>query len=53
LYSYKLKTNGLNTQFVIDCNNICVYISDSLPYCICFDGLYENTVHEVIEKYQN
>ncbi|KAI8970799.1 hypothetical protein BDB01DRAFT_731371, partial [Pilobolus umbonatus] len=21
--------------------------------CICFDGLYENTVHEVIEKYQN
>jgi hypothetical protein len=75
LYSYKLKTNGLNTQFIIDCNNICVYISNSLPCkmnnddnmfldiklnkflkdtdCICFDGLYENTVNEVIDKYQN
>jgi hypothetical protein len=75
LYSYKLKTNGLNTQFIIDNNNICIYISESLPCknnnddnmflnvkinrffnetdCICFDGLYENTVHEVIEKYEN
>lgn len=75
LYSYKLKTNGLNTQFIIDCNNICVYVSNSLPCkmnnddnmfldvalnkfykdtdCICFDGLYENTVNEVIEKYNN
>ncbi len=75
LYSYKLKTNGLNTQFLIDCNNICVYISNSLPCknntddnmflnlklntffrngdCICFDGLYQNTVDEIIEKYNN
>lgn len=30
-YSYKLKTNGLNTQFIIDCNDICVYMSNSLP----------------------
>jgi hypothetical protein len=75
LYSYKLKTNGLNTQFIIDCNNICVHMSNSLPCknntddnmflniklnkffkngdCICFDGLYQNTVDEIIEKYNN
>lgn len=76
LYSYKLRKNGLNTQFIIDMNNICVYISESLPCkmnnddnmflnnvnfhkffkysdCICFDGLYENTVNEVIDKYNN
>ncbi|GAA5813155.1 hypothetical protein MFLAVUS_006628 [Mucor flavus] len=26
---------------------------DSLPYCICFDGLYENTIKEYIDKYKN
>lgn len=74
LYSWKLKNNGLNTQFIIDINRICVYISDSLPCkqntddnmfldinpdlfyyetdCIAFDGLYENSVHEYIEKYK-
>lgn len=31
LYSWKLKTPGLNTQFVIDVNDVVVYISDSLP----------------------
>lgn len=31
LYSWKLKTPGLNTQFVIDVNDIAVFISDSLP----------------------
>lgn len=30
-YSWKLKTPGLNTQFVIDVNDIIVYISESLP----------------------
>lgn len=75
LYSYKLKKNGLNTQFIIDINNICIYISESLPCknnnddkmllnlnpdyyfnetdCVCFDGLYENTINEYIEKYKN
>jgi hypothetical protein len=75
LFSYKLKRNGLNTQFIIDINKICIYISDSLPCrnntddkmlldininkfyneidCICFDGLYENTVKEFIEKFNN
>lgn len=31
LYSWKLKTPGLNTQFVIDVNDIAVFISESLP----------------------
>ncbi|KAI8969394.1 hypothetical protein BDB01DRAFT_732259, partial [Pilobolus umbonatus] len=31
LYSYKLKKNGLNTQFIIDSNDIVVYVSESLP----------------------
>lgn len=31
LYSWKLKKPGLNTQFVIDLNDIAVFISDSLP----------------------
>jgi hypothetical protein len=75
LFSYKLKRNGLNTQFIIDINKMCIYISDSLPCrnnnddkmlldininkfynevdCICFDGLYENTVKEFIEKFSN
>jgi hypothetical protein len=75
LYSWKLKKNGLNTQFIIDINKMCVYVSDSLPCknnnddnmllninmndfynetdCICFDGLYENTVKEYIDKYKN
>lgn len=74
LYSWKLKNNGLNTQFIIDINRICVYISESLPCkqntddnmfldinldsfyyetdCIAFDGLYENSVNEYIEKYK-
>lgn len=75
LFSYKLKRNGLNTQFIIDINKMCIYVSDSLPCrnnnddkmlldininkfyneidCICFDGLYENTVKEFIEKFNN
>jgi hypothetical protein len=75
LYSYKLKTSGLNTQFIIDTNRMCLYVSNSLPCkdntddnmllnininkfyyetdCICFDGLYENTVEEFILKYSN
>jgi hypothetical protein len=75
LYSWKLKKNGLNTQFLIDVNKMCIYISDSLPCkmnnddnmflginlnnfysetdCICFDGLYENTLEEFIDKYKN
>lgn len=31
LYSWKLKCPGLNTQFIIDINDIVVFISDSLP----------------------
>lgn len=31
LYSWKLKSPGLNTQFIIDINDIVVYISESLP----------------------
>lgn len=31
LYSWKLKKPGLNTQFIIDINDIAVFISDSLP----------------------
>lgn len=73
LYSWKLKKPGLNTQFVIDSNDMCIYISKSLPCkdnnddrmfindvriksflslsdCLCFDGLYENTLKEIIEK---
>lgn len=75
LFSYKLKTSGLNTQFIIDTNKMCLYISNSLPCkdntddnmflnininkfyyetdCMCFDGLYENTVEEFILKYSN
>jgi len=77
LYSWKLNSEGFNTQFVIDVNDIAVHISDSLPCkfnndddnmfvsnlnlnkfmhltdCIMFDGLYENTLNEVIAKYQN
>ena len=76
LYSWKLNSEGFNTQFVIDINDIVVHISDSLPCkfnnddnmfvsnlnlndfmhitdCIAFDGLYENTIDEVIDKYQN
>jgi hypothetical protein len=75
LYSWKLKKNGLNTQFIIDINKMCIYVSDSLPCknnnddnmllsinlnnfynetdCICFDGLYENTIKEYIDKYKN
>lgn len=75
LYSWKLKKNGLNTQFLIDVNKMCIYVSDSLPCkmnnddnmflninlnsfysetdCICFDGLYENTLNEFIDKYKN
>jgi hypothetical protein len=75
LYSWKLKKNGLNTQFLIDVNKMCIYVSDSLPCkmnnddnmflninlnnfynetdCICFDGLYENTLDEFIDKYKN
>lgn len=75
LYSWKLKKNGLNTQFIIDINKMCIYISDSLPCkmnnddnmflginldiffnetdCILFDGLYENTVNEYIDKYKS
>jgi hypothetical protein len=75
LYSWKLQKPGLNTQFIIDLNQIVVYISESLP-CkdnnddlmfinniefknfftiydnICFDGLYENTLQETIQKYE-
>lgn len=76
LYSWKLKKNGLNTQFVIDNNNMVLYISESLPCknnnddvmfinnvklnnffkysdCLCFDGLYTNTLEQVIDKYNN
>lgn len=75
LYSWKLKNNGLNTQFIIDVNRICIYISESLPCklntddnmlldinldsfyyetdCIAFDGLYENSIKEYIEKYKS
>lgn len=76
LYSYKLRKNGLNTQFIIDTNDIVVNVSKSLPCkmhnddnmfldninfnkffkhsdCICFDGLYENTLNELIDKYNN
>jgi hypothetical protein len=31
LYSWKLNSEGFNTQFVIDVNDIAVHISDSLP----------------------
>lgn len=31
LYSWKLKKPGLNTQFVIDVNDVVVYVSESLP----------------------
>jgi hypothetical protein len=31
LYSWKLKAPGLNTQFIIDVNDVVVYVSDSLP----------------------
>lgn len=31
LYSWKLKKPGLNTQFVIDLNEIVVFVSESLP----------------------
>ena len=31
LYSYKLNSNGLNTQFIVDMNNIVVNVSNSLP----------------------
>lgn len=76
LYSWKLKKNGLNTQIVIDNNNLVLYVSDSLPCknnnddvmfmnnvklnnffkygdCLCFDGLYTNTLYVVIDKYNN
>jgi hypothetical protein len=76
LYSYKLQKNGLNTQFIIDCNNMAIFISDSkeckmnnddkmfinnvylnkffsIDDCLCFDGLYENSLKEVIQKYNN
>lgn len=76
LYSWKLKKNGLNTQIIIDNNNMVLYVSDSLPCknnnddvmfmnnvrlndflkygdCLCFDGLYTNTLDAVISKYNN
>lgn len=76
LYSYKFQNPGLNTQFVIDTNDIVVYISESLPCkintddnmfannvnlkkfmhdgdCLAFDGIYNNCIDEVIEKYNN
>lgn len=76
LYSWKLKKNGLNTQVVIDNNNLVLYVSESLPCknnnddvmfmnnvklnnffkygdCLCFDGLYTNTMYAVIDKYNN
>lgn len=76
LYSWKLKKPGLNTQIVIDNNNMVLYVSDSLPCknnnddfmfinnvklntfltfgdCLCFDGLYTNTLDAVINKYNN
>lgn len=76
LYSYKLQKHGLNTQFVIDCNDMAVFISESkeckmnnddkmfinnvhlnkffsINDCLCFDGLYENSLNEVIQKYTN
>lgn len=31
MYSWKLKTPGLNTQFLIDVNYIAVFISENLP----------------------
>jgi hypothetical protein len=39
LYSYKLKTSGLNTQFIIDVNKMCLYVSNSLP---CKDNTDDN-----------
>jgi hypothetical protein len=76
LYSYKIKKNGLNTQFILDSAGFIVFLSKSLPCkfnnddnmfinninlsnffkltdCLCFDGLYENVIDEVITKYSN
>lgn len=76
LYSWKLKNNALNTQFIIDSAGYAVFVSESLPCkynnddnmfinnihlnkffkltdCLCFDGLYENVLPEVINKYNN
>lgn len=39
LYSWKLKTSELNTQFIIDINKMCLYISNSLP---CKDNTDDN-----------
>lgn len=76
LYSYKLKKNALNTQFIIDSAGYLVYASESLPCkfnnddnmfinnvnlveffkisdCLCYDGLYENVLDEILDKYNN
>lgn len=76
LYSYKLKKNALNTQFIIDSAGYIIYISASLPASnstddnmlinnvnlnkffklsdnLCFDGVYNNTLDELINKYNN
>lgn len=76
LFSYKLKKNALNTQFVIDSAGYIVYVSESLPCkfnnddnmlirnvnftkffklsdCISHDGIYQNTLDEIITKYNN
>lgn len=76
LYSWKLKNNALNTQFIIDSAGFVVFVSESLPCkynnddnmfmnnihlnkffkltdCLCFDGLYENVLQEVLNKYNN
>lgn len=38
LYSYKFKSSGLRTQFVIDTNNFIIYVSKSLPCADYTDG---------------
>lgn len=76
LYSYKLKKNALNTQFIIDSAGYIIYVSESLPCkfnnddnmfinninlmkffkltdCLCYDGLYENVLDEILKKYNN
>lgn len=76
MYSYKLKKNALNSQFIIDSAGFIIYISESLPATtstddnmlikninfnkffklsdnLCFDGIYNNTLNELINKYNN
>lgn len=51
LYSYKFKSSGLRTQFIIDINNFIIYISKSLP---CSDYTDGQTVERIpFNKFYN